>query len=147
MAVRSSAVMWLVDSVTFSCMLPAAVAYLLRPVARYVTRSSWLHLPNPSTFRPVRLAAYQLSTTPPVNASACLSPNRMSLGVWQPAQCPRPLTRYSPRRHCSDWPASATGCALGRYSQFQKIRPMRMLKGKISLLGVGGLGTGFSVFR
>ena len=35
---------------------------------------------------PVRLAAYQLSTTPPVKAWLVLSPNNRSLGVWQAAQ-------------------------------------------------------------
>src|SRR5665213_2169781 len=146
MAARSSSLIWLVDDVTFSCMSPAAVAYLLRPVARYFTRSPWLHLPSPATARPVRLAAYQLSTTPPVKALSVLSPNRMSLGVWQAAQWPSPLTRYSPRRQPADPVATAAGCALGRYSQFQKIRPRRILKGKISLFCVGACRTGFSVF-
>src|SRR6185437_3498115 len=114
MAVRSWLAMWLVESVTFSCMLPAAVAYLLRPVARKRTTSSWLHLPRPACGLPVRLAAYQLSTTPPVSALPAISPNRISFGVWHPPQWPRPLTIYSPRFHAADAAGSIFGGVLGR---------------------------------
>ena len=59
MAARSASVMRLVEEETFSGMEPAAVAWLLMPVARNFSTSASLHVPRPSVRSPLRLLAYQ----------------------------------------------------------------------------------------